>query len=43
MAVASKISFLGLPLNEQYVLTSAIELPLASAGPLVTDPLSLID
>jgi len=43
MAVASRISFLGLPLNEQYVLTSAFKLPLASAGPLVADPLSLID
>ena len=42
IAVASRIWFLGLPLNEQYVLTSAVDLPLASAGPLLTDPLSLI-
>jgi len=40
MAVASRIWFLDLPLNEQYVLTSAVGLPLASAGgPLVADPL----
>jgi len=44
MAVASRIWFLGLLLNEQYVLTSAVGLPLASAGgPLVADPLSLVD
>jgi len=43
MAVACRTWFLGLPLNEQYVLTSAVALPLASARPLVTDPLSLID
>jgi len=43
MAVANRISFLGFPLNEKYVLTSAVELPLVSAGPLVADPLSSID
>jgi len=43
MSVASRICFVGLPLNEQYLLTSAVELPLESAGPLVADPLSLID
>jgi len=35
---------MGLPLNEEYVLTSAVVLPLASAGgSLVADPLSLVD
>jgi len=43
MAVASRIWFLGLPLNEQHLLTSADQLPLASAGPLVTDPFELVD
>jgi len=43
MAVASIVWFLALPLNEQYVLTYAVELPLASAWPLVTDPFSLSD
>ena len=43
IAVASRIWFLGLPLIEKYVLTSAVELPHASAGPLVVDPVSLID
>jgi len=43
MDVASRIWFLGLPLNEQYVLTSAVELPFVSAGTMVTDSLSLID
>ena len=43
MAVASRMWFLGLLLNEQYVLTSGVDLLLASAGPFVTDPLSLID
>jgi len=42
MAVASRILFLDLPLNEKYVLTSAVDLPLASAGSLFTDALSLI-
>jgi hypothetical protein len=31
MAVASKMWFLGLPLNEEYAFTSAVELPWASA------------
>ena len=43
MAVASRMWFLGLPFNKQYLLTSAVELPLTSAGPLVADPLSLVD
>ena len=36
-------SFLGLPLNEQYVLTSAVGLPFASAGGLFADLLSFVD
>jgi len=43
IAVASRIWFLGLPLIEKYVLTSAVELPHASAVRLVADPSSLID
>ena len=43
MAMSSKIWFLFLPLNEHYVLTSAVEVPLATAGPLVTDHMLLID
>jgi len=42
MSVASRIWFLGLPLNEQYVQISAVDLPLASSRPLVIDTLSLI-
>jgi len=43
MAVAGRILLLVLLLNEKYVLSSAVELPLATAGPLLTDLLSLID
>ena len=43
MSVASRIWFLGSPLNEQHLLTSAVQLPLASAGPLVIDPIELVD
>jgi len=44
MIVASVIWFLGLPLNEKYVLTSAVDLPLASAGSLLlTSCLQLIE
>jgi len=43
MAVASRILFLGLPLNEQHLLTSADQLSLSSAGPLDTDPFELVE
>jgi len=43
MTVASRMWLLGLTLNEKYVFRSAVELPIVSAGRLVTDPLSLID
>ena len=38
-----EFDFWVLPLIEKYVLTSAVELPHASAGRLVADPSSLID
>jgi len=43
MAVASRIMFRGLSLNEQYVLISTVELPLESVGLLVSNNLSSIN
>jgi len=44
MAVASRMWFQDLPLNKQYVLTSAVGLPFASAGVLLfADSLSFVN
>jgi len=40
MALASRIRSLDLPLNEKYVLNSAVDLNLESEGPLVSHHLS---
>ena len=43
MTLASRILSPGLPLNEEYVLSSTVKLPLPVAGPFISDYLTTID